>query len=335
MPDIEKINRDKERILSIIRINGPSLPVYIAKSVDISPLFTSAFLSELNAEKKLKMSNMKVGSSPLYLIPGQENLLENFTQHLNGREQDALSLLKSKKVLNDQEQEPVIRVALRSIKDFAIPVKVRMDKEEKMFWRYFTLEESEIKSLIQNHLSPSPEPESKPSPEPRKEEIVQEKPEEVKEQEESKLVKKEISQEIPKPEKEPEPEQQEQTEQIEPKEEITPKTKKKAKIKIHEFPENIKEHLTARDIEILESISEKKKEFVSKIRIDTLFGKQEYYLIAKDKKKINENDLTLALQKAQNEKMPALILTKGELDKKAKVYLKNWQNLIKFEKLNF
>jgi len=39
-------------------------------------------------------------------------------------------------------------------------------------------------------------------------------------------------------------------------------------------------------------------------------------------------------QKAQSEKMPALIIAPGELDKKALLHLQTWKNLIKFEKID-
>ena len=41
----------KEKILSILKRRGPSLPVHIAKEIESSMLFTSAFLSELVSEK--------------------------------------------------------------------------------------------------------------------------------------------------------------------------------------------------------------------------------------------------------------------------------------------
>jgi len=54
MPDLQKINHDKEMILSTLRFKGPSLPVHIAKALGVEPLFASAMLSELKAEEKLK-----------------------------------------------------------------------------------------------------------------------------------------------------------------------------------------------------------------------------------------------------------------------------------------
>jgi len=131
----------KGKILFILQKRGPSLPVHIARETGLSILFASAFLSELLSEKKIKISNMKVGSSPVYFLLGQESMLENFAQHLKSKEREAFILLKEKKFLKDKEQDPAIRVALRAIKDFAMPFK----KNEETFWRYFTAPETEFK----------------------------------------------------------------------------------------------------------------------------------------------------------------------------------------------
>jgi hypothetical protein len=130
----------KEKILDTIRQNGPRLPVHIARATDLSILFASAFLSELLSNGKIKMSHMRVGSSPLYYISGQESQLKNFSQHLNDKEKEAFTLLQDKKSLDDSKQSPAIRVALRAIKDFAVPFK----REDKIFWRYYLIPEDQI-----------------------------------------------------------------------------------------------------------------------------------------------------------------------------------------------
>ncbi len=138
---IKDTSEIKEKIISILRKNGPGLPVHIAKEIESSILFTSAFLSELASEKRIKISYMKVGNSPLYYLSGQEPLLEKFSHHLKSKEKDAFILLKEKKIIKDSEQDPAIRVALREIKDFAIPFK----KDEEIFCRYFTIPITEFK----------------------------------------------------------------------------------------------------------------------------------------------------------------------------------------------
>ena len=89
-------NKRKDNCISD-RIKGPSLPVFIAQETGLSILFASAFLSELIADKRLKISNMHVGSSPLYLVPGQEPMLENFSQYLKNKEKEAY-LFKRKEI---------------------------------------------------------------------------------------------------------------------------------------------------------------------------------------------------------------------------------------------
>lgn len=129
--------RIKEKIIRFLQIRGPSLPVHISKEVGMDILFTSAFLSELTSSKRIKTSHMKVGTSPVYFIPGQETELEKFSEYIKGKEGEALNLLKSEKFLEDEKQSPAIKVALRSIKDFAKP----FEKSGKVIWRYFTEKE--------------------------------------------------------------------------------------------------------------------------------------------------------------------------------------------------
>lgn len=144
----------KERILSLLKVNGPSLPVHIAKGTGLSILFASAFLSELFYEKKISISKIKVGNSPLYFIPGQEPQLERFSEYLKSREKESYLLLKEKKFLKDSEQTPVIRVALREIKDYAI----LFNKENEAYWRYFTEPEENLE-CIKNEILPEKEEE--------------------------------------------------------------------------------------------------------------------------------------------------------------------------------
>jgi hypothetical protein len=311
MPDLAKLNAQKEKILQTIRIKGPSLPVHISKILAVDPIFASAYLSELLSEKRIKISNMKVGSSPLYYLEGQEQLLEKFSEHLNHREKEALTLLKEKQILSDEEQTPVIRVALRALKDFAVPIRANISGETKLFWKHSSIAQDQVRDLINSLLAPNP-----PKQQPETQEVQEKEDPALKPTEEQPVSK-------------PAEETEEQKQLI-----SKPQEKPKKPIEPSKFSNSIKSYLQNKDIELLSLISEKKKETLGKVRIDTLLGKQELYLIAKDKKTITEDDITLALQKAQTEKMQALILSPGTLNKKSEIYLKEWKNLVKFEKLN-
>src|SRR3989344_6214488 len=106
-------------VLALVRQRGPILPIHISKHINDNILMTSARLSELLSYKKIKISNIKVGGSPLYYFEGQEIKLQNFADNLRGVERKAYDMLLENKLLRDTTQEPAIRVALRQIKDFA------------------------------------------------------------------------------------------------------------------------------------------------------------------------------------------------------------------------
>ena len=94
MIDVEQV---KQKILKILRIKGPSLPVPISREIEMSPMFASAILAELVGEGRINLSNLKVGSSPLYLLPEQEQKLESFAEsNLGGFEKQAYLKLKQK-----------------------------------------------------------------------------------------------------------------------------------------------------------------------------------------------------------------------------------------------
>lgn len=298
MLDMQKLLETKNRILEVVRQRGPELPVRVASTIGQSNLFTAAFMSELVGEQKLKLSNMRVGGSPLYYISGQEEQLQKYTEYLNHKEKEAFKLLKEKEVLQDSDQEPAIRVALRSIKDFAHQVRIIDNGQEKIFWKIHTLPNERAKELIENTINP-------------KQEIKQEINEEIVEKEE---VKERVT----------------EVEKLQVK-----KEKKVIKAVESNFLNKIKSHLSSKDIEILSELLVKKKEFVAKVRFNTSFGSQEFYLVAKDKKKITIEDIVTTMQKAQAEKMPALILSPGDIDKKATDYYKEWSNLIKHQKVSF
>ena len=317
---IQNMNVDtsqlKEKIMQIIQRRGPSLPVHISNETGQSMLFSSAFLSELLSEKKIKISNLRVGSSPLYFIPGQEPKLENYSQHLKSKEKEAFHLLKEKKFLKDSNQEPAIRVALRTIKDFAIPFK----KNEEIYWRFFTIPEEEFQKI----------------------EEIKEKTTEIKIEQE---IKKEAQEKEEKPkeldifEKREKPEinileQKAIKEKIEIKKIKKPIIKKKktsaSQKKNEKFFNTIKEYLSSKNIEISDIIGFSKNDLTLKI----ISNNQEKLLIAYNKKKITEKDLLNAYKKASETNLPYTIFSLGETPKKISNMIDAIKNLDSVEKID-
>ena len=145
----------RDRILSYISARGPTLPVAIAKDVSTTILLASAMLSELSGTGKLKVSKLKIGSSPLYYLPGQEEKLENFSDSLIPREREAFELLRNTKVLRDNDLDPIMRICLKEIKDFASPLQVTLNGTKEIFWKWYSLQDYEVEKRIRALLVPS------------------------------------------------------------------------------------------------------------------------------------------------------------------------------------
>jgi hypothetical protein len=301
----------KEKIITFIRLRGPSLPVHIAKETGLSILFASAFLSDLYGDKMINISNLKIGSSPLYFIPGQEPQLENFSKYLKSKEKEAFLLLKEKKFLTDSELQPAIRVALREIKDFAIPFK----RDENIHWRYFIIPEEEF--------SPKPKIEDKvgiieiKKPETPMIQII----EPI-----NKVEEKKIENIFESPNEEIKQIPIEEPRREKPK----PKRKKQNNNKRDEnFFNKVKEFLEKKNIEILDIKDFRNDEAVLKIKKE----RKEELLFVFNKKKITEKEILKSHKKALEENMRYSILFMSETPKRLSDLIEAVRNLSEIDKM--
>lgn len=142
----------KDKVLDIIRYSGPVIPVNISKAINTNILFASAILSELVSQKKLYVTNAKIGGSPMYYLKGQESKIQTLYNHLGERPREIFNLIKEKKVLRDKELEPWQRVAIREIKDFAVMLNVTIQDETEVFWKWYLISDDEAKGGISEVL---------------------------------------------------------------------------------------------------------------------------------------------------------------------------------------
>lgn len=137
----------KQRVLSYLQHYGPSVPVQLSKVLGSDSFFAGAILSELLSEKHVKMTTAKLGRSPLYYLPGQENKLEVLYPHLPDKEKEAYQFLKERKLVKDREAVPSIRVAFRMMKDFAVPVTFQTTTGEELYWKWHLASDEELQPL--------------------------------------------------------------------------------------------------------------------------------------------------------------------------------------------
>ena len=290
-----------QAILEIISRKGPVIPVQVSKEINDNIMMASARLSELLSSKKIKISSLKIGGSPLYYLPGQEEKLRNFANNLGGVDRKAYDLLEQSKVLRDAAMEPAIRVALRQIKDFAVPLQVSYQEKTEIFWKWYLIENKEVEIAIKDILdsiSKSHEMLQPQALQKTPEQTRLEKPkEEIKKPEET--TKKEIQ-----------------------------KTRKPTQ-KIN-FLNEINGFFSKAKINIIDTKEIKKNsEFDMLIELNTQLGNVKYFCKAKNKKNISEGDLSSALVSAQSKGLPLLFITNGKASKKSQEKLKtDFKNIV-------
>ncbi len=306
MADRNKVAEVKDKILEYVKENGPLLPSDISKHMNGNLIFASAILSEFVSNKLLRMSNAKIGGSKLYYFPGQEEKLVMVHKHLPEKPRKAFELLQQQRVVRDSFCEPWERVALREIKDFAVPLMVSVGDKEEVFWKWFTVSDEEATGIIRSALEselPKEEPKAEVMPVEEKADVVGE------------------------PKKKAKRRREEQQVLAEP---IVPAA-------VHagdEFTGSLLRFFGESKVFILEQkLVKRNKEINFVIEFPSVIGKSCYYAKAKSKKKVSDKDLVEAFDEARGHSLPLLFLSNGELTKKAQNFISNHMRGIVFRQV--
>ncbi|MBT6995007.1 hypothetical protein HN865_03250 [Candidatus Woesearchaeota archaeon] len=272
---------NRAEALSVVMNKGPLQPSQIATTVNTNILFASAILSELVDNKKVKITHVKRGGSPFYYVQGQEEKLMDLAKYLSGKTKEAYDILSEKLVVRDSTAEPWQRVALRELKDFAVPVHVNYKGIQETFWKWYLTTNDEAKGIIKELFNEKGEVEKetlveKPIEEPLKKEIQKEVVQET-------LVKKES---------------------IENGEEI-----------LGDYFSSNEMYI------ISQNVVRKGREFNFVIDVPSRLGKLRYFVKYKNKKSITDKDLLGAFDEGMEKGLPILFLSGGELNKKAQKYM--------------
>ncbi|MBI2141260.1 hypothetical protein HYU16_02445 [Candidatus Woesearchaeota archaeon] len=325
-----------DRVKQLVRMRGPLIPSQISKEIGTNILMASAILSELASKGDVRISNVKIGGTPLYYVQGQEQKLQNYTSNMHQKEKEAYEQLKESGVLKDAILEPVIRVALRQIKDFAKPIEANSDGNVELFWKWYLMPNEEAETAIKKMLgyreeaaaataSATNQAAQKPMIEPVA-------------GTQTTLTPQQSAIKEPMPTTaattapaalSPTPKQQLQQPLTQPIPETVQKRRRqqptqKATAPDNLFAKELAEFFTNNNIEIetdLLAAKPKKSEKEYIVLLSSSVGKLRHYCIAKSKKIITDADVSSALVQGQLKKLPVMLLIKGELSKRAQELL--------------
>lgn len=306
---MEKSLELRERIVEIVKAKGPVLPVQIAKEIGSDILMASAHLAELTSSSRLKISAIKVGGSPLYYLQGQEQMLQKFTSSMNDKEKRAYDLLQQSMALRDSELEPVIRVALRELKDFAVPLNVTHDGNMEIFWKWYLTLNEDAEKIIKEKLKILEKPIEK-SIGDKTAEATQKQGFKDQKTAEKDLLKNQVV--------------------------LKEKTARKYKPKDKEdnFLKELVKFFERNRINVVSTeIAKKNAEIDFVVEIPSVVGNLQYYCKAKNKKNISDSDISNAYVKGQLKRLPVLVVSSGDLSAKAQELLAKEPISLTFKKI--
>lgn len=310
-------NIPKEKILEVVK-QGPTIPSKIVKVVGGDTMLIGAILSGMISTGEIRYSSLKVGGSPIYYIPEHEARLEEFMQYLNDKDQKNARILKEEKVIPESKLDPLARVSMKTIKDFA----KQFELGNKLFYRYFLVdkeeaerlaseiikqEENSAKDVILNKDSSQTEKTitvnqvASPEPSPEKNTLDSEKTV-------SQQSKPEVMVEAPNDHKR---ETMHETRHVKHHNFMQTNERKK------DFFEKIKEYIHKKGLDIISKEKIKKTEY--SLVLKNHDSNEYIYCVAKDKKTINEGDLSTAFVFSHHKRMPCIFLMTGHLTKKAEI----------------
>lgn len=324
-------NIPKEKVLDVVK-QGPTIPSRIVKIVGGDTLLIGAILSTLISTGDVKYSTLKIGGSPIYYIPEHEIQLESFKEHLAPKDQKTVNLLKQEKVVKDTAQDPLSRVSLKTVKDFARPFEVN----KELFYRYFLVPKDEAERIALDIQG------------------SERKPKDVISDESSSALDKDaalhrvinakdtdVAKDVSAPSTSPIADVQKIEEDIvlnEPVVAPIPQVVVPVQMPSAQSKENNREVSSAKPSskpttmstgllgKVMEFAASKHLDIISKEKIKKTeysfvlknHDSNEYiYVVAKEKKSISEGDLSTAYVYAQQKKMPCIFLMTGHLTKKA------------------
>jgi len=176
--------------------------------------------------------------------------------------------------------------------------------KEELYWKYFLISNDEAQKVLAPKPIPKPEPE-KPvtKPEPPKETVAEKPPEPKPETAQQQLP-------VEKPEK--------------------PKKPRKKRETKPPFINTIKQYFEEKNILIKETKTNTKTDIDLIVAVPSAIGHTTYYCKGRDKKKISDGDLAIAALKGQERKLPILVVSTGDLTKKATIMLNK-----EFTNMNF
>ncbi len=144
----------KDNLYKFVKEKKAVTPTIVSEKFETTTLVASAALSELVNKKLLKVTDLKIGSSPFYYDPEQKEVLQELAEkHLSSKDYPMYNYLKKNKIVNDILLSPAEKLSIRRIKDYAIPLEIEFNGKNILFWVWYMLDLNDTRNKILDALN--------------------------------------------------------------------------------------------------------------------------------------------------------------------------------------
>jgi len=316
-----------DKILALIQEHGPLLPVEVAGKTNMNSFLAKAYMEELVQQGKLAQGD-KIGSTPIFMLPGQEKLASKRAEELLGAARTVATHVGKDLDMSSEAVEKRERFKKHFEKTLSEPDRSKTKLKSTTTSAKHTLDVSKSTPSARTI-----EPQKAPVETQLKKKEAQ--TNQLKERITKLFARKEVKSAPKQPQYKPT-----HADAV-----FTPararsapmKTKYVSKSKVSklasvgEYVSRMRRMFESGKAKLIEEISEKKKKGKYVVDFPSSIGAVRYYVTVYDKRSINKSDIALAYTEAANRKLPALLLMNGKLASGAEEYAKELGGMLKWK----
>lgn len=162
----------KDNLLRFVRKQKYVIPADVSSEFETSTMIASAALSELAKEGSVKITHLKLSSSPYYYDKLQKESIQELAQkHFSSHDLNLYKKIKESQIINLNSLPPAEKISVQKVRDFAVPLEIEHQGKKLEFLVWYLRDIDETKKQIIDFLDGKESSSTKKAPEEIKEEV--------------------------------------------------------------------------------------------------------------------------------------------------------------------
>lgn len=128
-------------VVDFLKRHGPSQPVQLRQALNKDTFMASAILSDVVKSSFIKSTLAKIGNSPLYYLPEQEEIAKSkIFEYMGFLEKKLVNRIKDAEYIMDASLSVQDKFIIKNCFDFLVSYRIH----DEIVWRYYKVPEQKI-----------------------------------------------------------------------------------------------------------------------------------------------------------------------------------------------